>query len=65
MAFFLAGSADECNYHLRTLMTIAHILQEPGFRERWQGAADSEGLRGVILLSKRRRKQPVNHRSTQ
>ena len=52
-AFFLIGSSDERNFHLTALMTIAHIIQEPGFHERWRKARDKEGLRDVILLCKR------------
>lgn len=54
-AFFLVGSADERNFHLKTLMTIAHIVEEEDFKERWLSAPNTEGLRDVILLSKRRR----------
>jgi mannitol/fructose-specific phosphotransferase system IIA component (Ntr-type) len=34
-AFILIGSADERNYHLRALMTVAHIVSEEGFEDRW------------------------------
>jgi len=54
-AFVLVGSADERNYHLRALMIIAHILQEPAFRQRWLKARTVEQLRDIILLSSRRR----------
>lgn len=53
--FFLVGSTDERNFHLSALMTIAHIVQEPGFRDRWHGASDAEALRDLILLSGRER----------
>jgi mannitol/fructose-specific phosphotransferase system IIA component (Ntr-type) len=52
-AFFLVGSADERNYHLRALMSIAHIVRESGFQEAWDRAAGPEGLRDVALLSNR------------
>ncbi|MCK5862090.1 MAG: amino acid permease [Candidatus Hydrogenedentes bacterium] len=51
--FILIGSLDERNFHLRTLMTVAHIVQEPGFQERWQQAPDADSLRDIILLSSR------------
>ncbi|MBW8036141.1 MAG: PTS sugar transporter subunit IIA, partial [Planctomycetes bacterium] len=54
-AFFLIGSADERNYHLRALMTVAHIVSEEGFEERWFSAKNIEQLRDIVLLSERRR----------
>jgi mannitol/fructose-specific phosphotransferase system IIA component (Ntr-type) len=54
-AFILVGSPDERNYHLRALMAIAQIVQEPGFRRRWLGAHGVEHLRDILLLSKRQR----------
>ena len=57
IAFVLAGSLDERNYHLRALMTIAHIVQEPDFKERWFRARGLEQLRDVILLSARKREK--------
>lgn len=59
-AFFLAGSADERNFHLKALMTIAHIVQEPGFRERWHDASSTEGLRDIVLLSNRVRQEKAH-----
>lgn len=53
--FFLAGSKDERNYHLRALMAIAQIVQEKDFYTRWYAARDTEALRNLILLSKRKR----------
>jgi len=54
-AFVLAGSADERNFHLRALMAIAHVVQEPHFTRRWLAAAGPEALRDVLLLSGRKR----------
>ena len=54
-AFVLAGSLDERNFHLRALMAIAHIAQEPEFKERWARVRGKEQLRDVILLSTRKR----------
>ncbi|MHC4241569.1 MAG: amino acid permease [Planctomycetota bacterium] len=53
--FVLAGSKDERNYHLRALMAIAQIAQEKHFEQRWFAARDTQGLRNLILLSKRKR----------
>jgi len=53
--FALIGSADERNFHLRALMYIAQILQNPDFHDEWSRARDEKELRSVILLTKRRR----------
>ena len=53
--FFLAGTKDERNYHLRALMAIAQIVQEKDFYPRWFAARDTDTLRNVLLLSKRKR----------
>lgn len=60
-AFFLVGSRDQRNRHLKTLMNIAHIVQEAGFQERWKKAVHSEGLRDVLLLSRRAREKKPAH----
>jgi APA family basic amino acid/polyamine antiporter len=56
--FVLVGSDDERNFHLRALMAVAHIVQEPGFTERWLEASDAEHLRDIVLLSGRAREEP-------
>jgi amino acid transporter len=53
--FVLAGSKDERNYHLRALMAIAQIAQEKDFESQWLNARDTESMRNLILLSKRKR----------
>ncbi len=53
--FFLVGSKDERNFHLRTLSSIAQIVQEVRFEERWEKARDINGLRDVVLLGNRKR----------
>jgi amino acid transporter/mannitol/fructose-specific phosphotransferase system IIA component (Ntr-type) len=53
--FVLAGSSDERNYHLRALMAIAQIAQEKDFQQQWLEARDTEAIRNLILLSKRKR----------
>ena len=53
--FILAGSPDERNYHLRALMAIAQIAQHKDFEHKWLTARDTEAMRNLILLSKRKR----------
>ncbi|NQT27165.1 amino acid permease [candidate division KSB1 bacterium] len=53
--FILVGSMDQRRYHLRALMSIAHIVQEPDFEKRWKAARTTDELRDVLLLSKRKR----------
>ncbi|MCK4409890.1 MAG: PTS sugar transporter subunit IIA, partial [Candidatus Eisenbacteria sp.] len=55
VAFVLVGSADERNYHLRALMHVAQITQDPGFDAKWMAAAGPEQLRNMVLLGERRR----------
>ena len=55
IGFVLVGSADERNFHLRALMAVASIVQEPHFRQRWLEAPDPEHLRDIVLLSSRPR----------
>ncbi|MBN1647025.1 MAG: amino acid permease [Spirochaetales bacterium] len=54
-AFCLIGSKDERNFHLKALMSIAQILQDPDFHNLWSRARNAEELRSVILVTKRRR----------
>ncbi|MCD6328069.1 amino acid permease [bacterium] len=54
-AFVMVGSRDERNYHLRALMAIAQITQEPGFLKRWLEASSIDQLRNLVLLSERKR----------
>lgn len=53
--FFLVGTRDERNYHLRALAAIAQISQNPSFIKKWLSAKSKEGLRDIILLGKRMR----------
>ncbi|MEA3431868.1 MAG: amino acid permease [candidate division WOR-3 bacterium] len=55
VAFVFAGTRDERNFHLRTLMSIAQITQEPDFDRRWLQARNKEELRDIVLLSTRER----------
>ena len=54
-AFILIGSSDERNYHLRALMSIAHVVSEDEFQGRWFKARNIEQLRDIVLLSGRKR----------
>jgi mannitol/fructose-specific phosphotransferase system IIA component (Ntr-type) len=54
-AFCLVGTKDERNFHLKALMSIAQILQDPDFNNQWNSARTPEEMRSVVLLTKRRR----------
>jgi len=53
--FVLMGTRDERNFHLRALMAIAQIVQQPDFERHWLKAKNIEDLRNIILLSERKR----------
>ncbi|MCK5805506.1 MAG: amino acid permease [Lentisphaeria bacterium] len=53
--FVLAGTADERNFHLKALMSIAQVVQQDRFLEKWRNASEAEGLRDFVLLSERPR----------
>ncbi|MDX9981446.1 MAG: amino acid permease [Lentisphaeria bacterium] len=53
--FVLAGTADERNFHLKSLMSIAQIVQPPDFLRNWRNANQENGIRDFVLLSKRSR----------
>lgn len=53
--FLLLTSEDERNFYLRTVASIAQIIQEPSFKGRWRNAKTPSGLRDLILLGPRRR----------
>jgi len=53
--FFLAGTLDERNTHLRVLAAIAQIIQASDFLERWLAAHDEQGIRDVVHLGRRLR----------
>jgi len=55
VTFVFAGTRDERNFHLRTLMSIAQVTQEPDFDKRWLQARNKEELRDIVLLSTRER----------
>lgn len=53
--FVLIATADERNFHLRTLAAIAQVVQHRKFEKRWLEARDARALRDLILLSSRDR----------
>jgi len=55
---FLAGSAAERNFHLRSLAAIAQTVQQESFEKRWRAARGEQGLRDLFLLARRRREPP-------
>ena len=58
--FVLVGSKDAREQHLRSLMAVAEIAQDPNFERRWLRARDEEELRQLVLRSKRRREVIVS-----
>jgi mannitol/fructose-specific phosphotransferase system IIA component (Ntr-type) len=53
--FLLITSENERNFYLRTVTSIAQIIQEPSFKRRWRNAKTLSGLRDLILLGPRQR----------
>ena len=56
--FFLFGTADRRNLHLKSLAAIAQIIQSPSFEARWDKADTPEKIRDMLLLSRRKRSLP-------
>ncbi len=54
-AFCLMGTKDERNFHLKALMSIAQILQDPEFHRQWMKARTLNELRSVMLVAERKR----------
>ncbi|MBN1554564.1 MAG: amino acid permease [Phycisphaerae bacterium] len=61
-AFFLVGSANERNFHLRALMAVAHIVEQPEFADRWFAAVDAEHLRDLVVTTIRSRETETRKR---
>ncbi|MEA3328938.1 MAG: amino acid permease [Candidatus Omnitrophota bacterium] len=57
--FVLVGSRDERNFHLRALSAIAQIAQSTDFDKEWLRAKNTDELRDIILLARRRREKGV------
>jgi basic amino acid/polyamine antiporter, APA family len=54
-AFAIIGSKDERSFHLKALMSIAQILQDPAFMQAWKTATTDRELRTAAILTKRKR----------
>lgn len=54
-AFCLIGSKDERNFHLKALMAIAQILQDPDFHAQWMKCRNKQDLKSILLLTSRKR----------
>ena len=50
--FVLLGTRDERNYHLYALSSIAGMVQDANFTNRWMRARDERALRDVVLERK-------------
>ena len=53
--FVLLGTKDERNFHLKSLSSIAQIVQNEGFEERWLAARNEGALADILLLGERKR----------
>jgi mannitol/fructose-specific phosphotransferase system IIA component (Ntr-type) len=53
--FVLIGTLDERNFHLRALASLAQIVTDEHFVDKWCRAKHCEDLKDLMLLSKRRR----------
>ncbi len=56
IVFVLIGTTDMRNFHLRALMAIAQITEQPDFDNNWCNAKTIEDLRDIVLLGKRKRR---------
>ena len=56
IAFILLGTKDQRQFHLKALMNIAHVVQEPEFRSRWLDCPGGDQLRDLVILSRRNRR---------
>lgn len=52
--FVLVGTLDERNFYLRALMGIAQIIKHPEFENEWLNARDTDDLRNIALVMRRR-----------
>ena len=64
MVFVLAGTKDERNFHLKALMAIAELTGEAHFDSAWMKCRNTEEIRDLLLLSKRKRIIPGGVDST-
>ena len=59
LIFALAGSADERNFHLQSLMAIAQTVKGNNFLKNWDALPTTEDLRALILLAERVRQGSI------
>lgn len=60
MVFVLAGTKDERNFHLKALMAIAELSSESSFDSAWMKCRNTEEIRDMLLLAKRKRSTSDN-----
>ncbi len=53
--FTFVGTKEDRAFHLKTLASIATLVQQDNFEEKWLNAEDTHYLRDMVLLSKRLR----------
>ncbi len=53
--FVILGTADNRNLHLKTLASIAQIVNHASFERIWLSAATEDDLRNILLLGERNR----------
>jgi amino acid transporter len=53
--FLFVGTKEDRAFHLKTLASIATLVQQKDFEEVWLKAEDTHYLRDMVLLSKRKR----------
>ena len=53
--FAFIGTKENRAFHLKTLASIATLVQKDDFEEKWLSAEDTHYLRDMVLLSKRKR----------
>lgn len=49
--FVLIGTRDERDFHLYALSTIAKLVQQPHFREKWRQAKNKTTLRNIARIA--------------
>ncbi len=53
--FVIVGGRTQRNFYLRVLAAIAQIVQNPDFETKWMAARSEQGMRDIVLLSRRDR----------
>jgi mannitol/fructose-specific phosphotransferase system IIA component (Ntr-type) len=53
--FLLLTTADERDFYMRAVASIAQIIQENNFEKKWLETKNTEGLKDLVLLSERKR----------